>query len=96
MPVYIPIPPKPKVVVRSVLTENEVRKILARADRNGDGCLTMDELKVALKEIGSRWPCFRAHRLLRIADFNRDGQISGKAEIDKLVACILDWYHQKY
>ncbi|KAK4274698.1 hypothetical protein QN277_017885 [Acacia crassicarpa] len=94
MPVYIPIPPK--VVARPVLTEKEVRKILARADRNGDGCLTMDELKVALKEIGSRWPCFRAHSFLRIADFNRDGKFSGKAEMDKLVACILCWYHQKY
>lgn len=91
MPVHIPI-----VVARSVMTEKQVKEILAKADKNKDYCITMCELRNAVKEIGSRWPCFRAYLFLQTADFNGDGKISGKAEMDKLVALILNWYYQKY
>ena len=71
------------------IIKQQIRKILERADSNGDGCYTRDELKKAFKDLGSYWPTWRAQLCLWQVDSNGDGQVSGK-EIEVLVGYIFD------
>ncbi|KAL5071900.1 hypothetical protein RYX36_022787 [Vicia faba] len=64
-------------------------QILRDADVNKDGCYTKDEIKKALKDLGSYIPGWRAQRCIKKLDANNDGQISGE-EIDNLVNYLLD------
>ncbi|CAJ2675433.1 putative calcium-binding protein CML10-like [Trifolium pratense] len=98
MPVFIPIRDpefKSKGLPQNIaMTEKQIRDILMKADSNGDGSLSKDELKKAFKEFGSRMPCWRVSCCLRKADTNRDGKIS-KEEIDLVVDYVLAWIESK-
>ena len=72
-----------------VRLKEQIKKILERADSNGDGCYTRDELKKAFDDLGSYWPAWRTQLCLWKVDANGDGQISGK-EIDDLISYIFD------
>ena len=71
------------------LMKEQIRKILERADRNGDGIYTRDELKKAFNDLGSYWPTWRTQLCLWQVDANGDGQVSGK-EIEVLMGYIFD------
>ncbi|AES59455.1 putative EF-hand domain pair protein [Medicago truncatula] len=99
MPVFIPIVREPEFKLKGLpqniaMTEKQIRGILMKADRDGDGCLSKDELKKAFKEFGSRMPCWRASCCLRKVDTNRDGKIS-RDEIDFVVDYVLVWLESK-
>ncbi|AES59454.1 putative parvalbumin [Medicago truncatula] len=76
------------------MTEKQVRDILMKAGRNGDGSLSKGELEKAFKEFGSRNTCWRAFCCLRKIDTNRDGKIS-REEIDSVVDYVLAWLESK-
>ncbi|GAU39893.1 hypothetical protein TSUD_04850 [Trifolium subterraneum] len=98
MPVFIPLREaefKSKGLPQNIgMTKKQIRDILMKADSDGDGCLSKDELKKAFKEFGSRMPCWRAYSCLRKADTNHDGKISIK-EIDIVVDYVLAWFQSK-
>jgi len=99
MPVFIPLVSEPEFKLKGLpqsiaMTKKQVRDILMKADRDGDGCLSKDELKRVFKEFGSRMPCWRASCCLRKVDTNRDGKIS-REEIDFVVDYVLAWLESK-
>lgn len=93
MGVFIPPSTFPvQVKEKTVITKEKIRRTLKKVDRNRDDRVSEDELKEALKILGSRWPAFRAILCFQHADTNHDRQISGQAEIDKLVDYIFKCY----
>ncbi|KAL2318563.1 hypothetical protein Fmac_032439 [Flemingia macrophylla] len=88
MPVFIP----PKGLPQNIMiAETQIRDILKKADCNGDGCLSKDELKKAFRDFGSKLPCWRAKCFLKKADTNRDGILSND-ELDIIVDYALTRY----
>ncbi|KDP38357.1 hypothetical protein JCGZ_04282 [Jatropha curcas] len=55
------------------LTEKQIREIISSCDSNHDNLLDMDDLEKAFRQLGSKLPGFRATRVMRYADANRDG-----------------------
>ncbi|TKY57807.1 Calcium-binding protein A [Spatholobus suberectus] len=98
MPVFIPPMPeyKSKGLPPTIIdAEKKIRDILTKADCNGDGCLSKEELKKAFKEFGSKMPAWRASRFLRKADTNHDGVLTME-ELDIIVDYALArWYKFK-
>ncbi|RVW40544.1 hypothetical protein CK203_081447 [Vitis vinifera] len=74
--------PRGKITV--LLTEEQIRGIFRKYDRNGDRRLSKAELKEAFKHLGSHFPWWRASRALSRADANKDGYIS-EEELTSLV-----------
>ncbi|KAL5071896.1 hypothetical protein RYX36_022783 [Vicia faba] len=68
---------------------NKIMQTLIDADVNKDGCYTKDEIKKALKDLGSYIPGWRANACLKKLDADKDGQISGE-EFDNLVDYLLE------
>lgn len=62
--------------VKVSLTEDQLKGLFTRYDINQDGRLSNQELKDALQSLGSRFPAWRAWRVLRHADVNGDGFIN--------------------
>nr|KYP50906.1 hypothetical protein KK1_027262 [Cajanus cajan] len=67
-----------------IIAEKQIRDILTKADCDGDGCLSKDELEKVFKEFGSKLPGWRANRFLKKADTNHDGILT-KEELDIIV-----------
>ncbi|XP_057986495.1 calmodulin-like protein 7 [Hevea brasiliensis] len=67
-----------------LLNEAQVKGMLLRADSNGDGILSWQELKEGFKSLGAKVPRFRASMAFNIADENGDGCIDEK-ELEKVV-----------
>ena len=65
-------------------TEEQLKGMFWRFDKNNDRRLSKQELKAAFKELGALIPAFRAYKGLHYADDNGDGYISDE-EVDKLV-----------
>jgi len=74
---------KGKTITES-FTLHKIMETLHNADRDKNGCFNKDELKQALKDLGSYFPAWRAFRAFGKADANNDGEISGD-EIDALL-----------
>ncbi|KAK4254172.1 hypothetical protein QN277_009587 [Acacia crassicarpa] len=72
------------------LNEKTVKAKLEKADTNGDGNLSVKELKKAFKDMGSNWPGVRTWHCMRNSDADGDGEISA-SEMNKLVAYIMNW-----
>ncbi|KDP38347.1 hypothetical protein JCGZ_04272 [Jatropha curcas] len=68
VPIFMPVGP----------SEEQIESCFRRFDTNGDGYLSIQELKNAYKALGRSFPLCRALRALYIADENRDGYISKK------------------
>ncbi|KAG4379412.1 hypothetical protein GLYMA_17G242701v4 [Glycine max] len=91
---HVFIPPVPgyrHLPPNIIVTENQIREILRKADSNGDGRLSKEELKKAFIEFGSKMPGWRACRLLRKADTNHDGVLTME-ELDTIVDFALARY----
>jgi len=88
MPVFIPSDKLKRVPIDQINFERKIIEKLEKADINNDGRYTKEELKKALKDLGSYYPGWRANRCLVKADFDKDGQISGE-EIDTLIDYLL-------
>lgn len=72
------------------LSEEELKCLLKKYDKSGDGKLNMEELKVAFKDLGL-WFCgLRAYQAMHHADKNNDGLIVDD-EMDVLVEFALKW-----
>ncbi|BFG40767.1 hypothetical protein CerSpe_270410 [Prunus speciosa] len=74
----------------SFYTEEQLMKLFKSHDKNRDGQLSKDELIGVFKELGSRWPTIRASLAMMYADGNRDGFISLKEDLNKLVKYVLE------
>ncbi|KAK2977564.1 hypothetical protein RJ640_007039 [Escallonia rubra] len=81
MPVIVKTVEKKKKVRT---TENQLKGIFRKHDKNGDGVLSKEELKEAFKYLGALIPGWRASCGLRYADANGDGYISD-GELNALV-----------
>jgi len=87
MPVFIPS--DKRVSMDQINFERNIIEKLEKSDFNKDGRYTKEELKKALKDLGSYYPAgWRAKRCLMKADANKDGLISGE-EIDTLIDYLL-------
>lgn len=92
MPVFIPTTdPYKNLPPKIIMTENQIREILIKADCNRDGYLSKDELKKAFKEFGSKLPGWRAGRFLKKHD-NREGQLNME-ELNIVVDYVLARYN---
>lgn len=67
----------------------KIMQILKDADVNKDGCYTKDEIKKALKDLGSYFPGWKAVLCMWKFDENNDGQLSDE-EIGDLVNYLID------
>ncbi|KAG5543455.1 hypothetical protein RHGRI_016251 [Rhododendron griersonianum] len=81
MPIWNPTPTKS---VNVPLTEEQLKDLLKRYDKNGDGRLSRKELREAFRSLGLNFSGWRAWRALRHADENGDGYIS-EEEMEELV-----------
>ncbi|AES59461.1 putative flagellar calcium-binding protein calflagin [Medicago truncatula] len=88
MPVFIPADKPKRVSMDQINFERNIIEKLEKADINNDGRYTKEELKKALKDLGSYYPGLRAIFCFMKADANKDGQISGE-EIDTLIDYLL-------
>ncbi|KAI3767386.1 hypothetical protein L2E82_17484 [Cichorium intybus] len=76
--------------VETPMTEDQLRSMIKRFDRNGDGKISRRELRIGLRSIGLRFTYFRAWSALRHADLNGDGVISDE-EINELAKYVSKW-----
>ncbi|PHT89283.1 hypothetical protein T459_04396 [Capsicum annuum] len=77
------------------LTEEQLEKILNRYDKNGDGKLSKQELKLAFKEMGLHFCGWKVSRAFHHADDDRDGYIN-KKEMIELVKYASKWGIKSY
>ncbi|XAR61878.1 hypothetical protein NMG60_11016421 [Bertholletia excelsa] len=66
------------------LSEGCVKEFLRRYDRDGDGRISRQELKLAFKSQGLYFAGRRARKAIRYADANGDGYISDQ-ELNELL-----------
>ncbi|KAF3446666.1 hypothetical protein FNV43_RR11846 [Rhamnella rubrinervis] len=66
-------------------TEAQLKEMFRRYDRDGDGSLNWQDLKMAFSSLGSAAPSCRVFRALRHADGNKEGYINLDFELDNLV-----------
>ncbi|KAF3633545.1 hypothetical protein BC332_30982 [Capsicum chinense] len=72
------------------LSEEELKCLMKKYDKTGDGKLDRQELKVAFKDLGI-WFCgLRAYQAICHADKNKDGLIVND-EMDVLVEFAIKW-----
>lgn len=76
-------------------TEEQIREILKKADKDGDGRLNKEELKQAFRQLGSHFPDWRVFRSLYQADAKDSILLSG-FEFDVLVKYALSKYGYKF
>ncbi|KAG2666376.1 hypothetical protein I3760_15G056600 [Carya illinoinensis] len=69
-------------------TELQLKGMFKRFDTDGDGCLSLKELRKAFSSLGSSACLWRAIRALWHADSDRDERIS-EAELENLVTYAL-------
>ncbi|PKA55456.1 Polcalcin Jun o 2 [Apostasia shenzhenica] len=67
------------------ITVEEFRQWMRRFDVNGDGHISREELRRAVRSIGSRFSGWRSGQWIRQADTNDDGLIDVDREIDNLI-----------
>ncbi|KAI8014726.1 Polcalcin Phl p 7 [Camellia lanceoleosa] len=72
------------------LNEDQIKGLLKRYDKNGDGKLSKEELKDAFRDLGLKFSGWRAGKALRHADANGDGYISDE-ELNELVKYAMRW-----
>ncbi|KAI8549902.1 hypothetical protein RHMOL_Rhmol06G0061200 [Rhododendron molle] len=76
--------PNPKKSVNVPLNEEQLKDLLKRYDKNGDGRLSRKELREAFRSLGLNFCGWRAWQALHHADENGDGYIS-EGEMEELV-----------
>ena len=89
------VPQKKKSSIKAaqrpeLLTEEQLKGIFKRYDKNNDGRLSKRELNAAFEALGSYLPQWRAWRGICNADVNGDGLISEK-ELDRLAQYALQF-----
>ncbi|OIT04147.1 hypothetical protein A4A49_00315 [Nicotiana attenuata] len=72
------------------LTEEQVKGMLRKYDKNRDGKLSKQELRLAFKEMGLHFCRWKAGKALRFADKNGDGYIN-EDEISEFVKFASKW-----
>ncbi|XP_070057790.1 uncharacterized protein [Nicotiana tomentosiformis] len=90
MPWFSPMPWFSSRGVSHPLTEEQVKGMLKKYDKNGDGKLSKQELRLAFKEMGLHFCRWKAGKALRFADRNGDGYINDD-EISEFVQYASKW-----
>ncbi|KAK4713485.1 hypothetical protein R3W88_019392 [Solanum pinnatisectum] len=72
------------------ISEEQLKEILKKYDKNGDGKISKQELKLAFKEMGLNFCRWRAGKAIRHADINKDGYIN-EEEMSELVKYASKW-----
>lgn len=72
------------------LSEEQVKGILMKYDKNSDGKLSKHELRLAFKEMGLHFCRWKAGKALRHADKNGDGYIN-EDEMSELIHYASKW-----
>ncbi|PHT65274.1 hypothetical protein T459_29699 [Capsicum annuum] len=72
------------------ITKDQLKGIFKKYDKDGDGKISKQELKLAFKEMGLNFPGLRAGRAIRHADINEDGYIN-EEEMGQLVTYASRW-----
>ncbi|OIT04145.1 hypothetical protein A4A49_00312 [Nicotiana attenuata] len=72
------------------LTEEQVKGMLKKYDKNRDGKLSKEELRLAFKEMGLHFCGWKAGKALRFADINGDGFIN-EDEMSEFVKYASKW-----
>lgn len=67
------------------MTIEEFKEWLKTFDKDGDGRISRDELRSAIRSKGKRVSGWRCGRVIRQADSNRDGEVD-EGEIENLVS----------
>ena len=67
------------------MSEQEFRAWLQKVDVNGDGRISRQELKDALRVIGMNCAWWKAWRAKKYADLNHNNYIDGEQEIKELI-----------
>lgn len=68
----------------TTMSEQQFTDWLKRVDRNGDGRISSDELKRALRTLGIHWATVRAWFAVFMNDLNHNHHIDGELEMKKL------------
>ncbi|KAF3672037.1 hypothetical protein CQW23_29971 [Capsicum baccatum] len=76
--------------VNHPLSDQQVKGMLKKYDKNRDGKLSKQELRFAFKEMGLHFCRRKAGKALRIADNNGDGYIN-EEEMTELVQYASKW-----
>ena len=79
------MPPQSTTPHGDEMTVDEFKEWIKQFDTNGDGSISKDELRKAIRSLGKRFSGWRSARGIRKADRNHDGVISDD-EITYLVA----------
>ncbi|KAM3342023.1 hypothetical protein CQW23_10830 [Capsicum baccatum] len=72
------------------LSEEQVKGMLKKYDKNRDGKLSKQELRFAFKEMGLHFCSWKAGKALRFADNNCDGYIN-EDEMNEFVQYASKW-----
>ncbi|CAN4122699.1 unnamed protein product [Withania somnifera] len=72
------------------LSDEQVKGMLMKYDRNKDGKLSKQEVRLAFKEMGLHFCHWKAGKALRFADKNGDGYIN-EDEMSELVQYASRW-----
>ncbi|CAN4114516.1 unnamed protein product [Withania somnifera] len=72
------------------ISDEQLKGIFKKYDKNGDGKISKQELKLAFKEMGLSFSRWRAGKAIRHADINEDGYIN-QEEMSELVKYASRW-----
>ncbi|KAK4342530.1 hypothetical protein RND71_038346 [Anisodus tanguticus] len=72
------------------ISNEQLKGIFKKYDKNGDGKISKQELKLAFKEMSLRFSGWRAGRAFRHSDINEDGYIN-EEEMSELVTYASRW-----
>lgn len=75
----------PRSIQDEKMTKEQFKAWLKNIDRNGDGGISMDELRAALKGLGMHFAAWKAWRAMVHADRNHDKLIQGDQEVEELI-----------
>jgi len=67
------------------MTREEFKEWLKCVDSNGDGCISKEELRAALKGLGMSFTSWKSWRAMVHADLDRSNSIQGEKEIEELI-----------
>lgn len=72
------------------MTVEEFKTWLKQFDKNGDGRISKNELRAAIRSLGLCWTTLKSRQGIRAADVNQNGYIE-----DDEIECLIEFAQQK-